>query len=90
MSDPYVSKHALRRYLERAKGLSVAIGSDAEALRILQADGVDLESARREIERATRDAVRVGALLADDGRFRFMLEGRCVKTVIEPIAEPLR
>jgi hypothetical protein len=90
MIDPYVSKHALRRYLERAKGITSPIDGDADALRALQAEGVDLESARREIERATRDAVRVGALLADNGQLRFMLEGRCVKTIIEPIAEPIR
>lgn len=49
MTEPapiYVSKHATRRYLERAKGLSVPGSDDAEALLALERAGADVEGAR--------------------------------------------
>lgn len=78
----YVSKHATRRYLERAKGLSVPGSDDAEALLALERAGADVEGARASVERIATLAISAGAASIKSGGLRYLIKGTCVVSVI--------
>ena len=77
-----VTAHALRRYLERARGLRVKGADDVKALKALKSKGVDLAYARDQIRRATESAAQLGAQSVKCGNIRFLLRGQTVVTVI--------
>lgn len=85
MTEPapiYVSKHATRRYLERAKGLSVPGSDDAEALLALERAGADVEGARALVERIAAPAIAMGAASIRLGKLRYLIKGTCVLSVV--------
>ena len=78
----HVTAHALRRYMERARGLRVRGDDDVKALEALKSKGVDLAYARAEIKRVTENAASLGAQSVKCGNMRFLLRGQTVVTVI--------
>lgn len=78
----YVSKHALRRYLERVKGIKVRGTDDAKALAFLEIGGVDVLKCQHEIRELTRSAIETGAYSVRSGNVRFVIKNRAVLTVL--------
>lgn len=78
----YISNHATRRYLERAKGMFVSIADDTEALKALNQLGADIKGARAEIERIAAPAMAVGAISVRSGKLRYLIKGLCVVSVV--------
>lgn len=82
MTEIYISKQALRRYLERAKGITSPIKDDGEALYALQASDLNLDKIRLEVARATKSAIDSGADSVKVGNLRFIIRGRSVLTAV--------
>lgn len=81
MAEIHVSKHALRRYLERVKGIAVPHADDGVALQSLRARGCDLGAAETAIRAIVAGAVASGASATRARGMRFVIKGQTVVTV---------
>lgn len=84
MADIWVSKHAMRRYIERVKGFSISavITDDSEALRVYELAGVDLRATHGEIQAILGGAADAGATSIKSGGMRYILGGRALMSVV--------
>lgn len=79
---PAVSRHALRRYLERVGGFEIKGVVDGEAVDAFAIKyGVDLKEIEQEIADICAGAVARGASATKRGGFRFVISGRDIITV---------
>jgi hypothetical protein len=78
----YVSKHAIRRYIERVKCVRSAKSDDNAALMSLRDRGYDVGAAEAEIIFLVSDAVKAGAYSVRCANFRFVIRGQTVVSTI--------
>jgi hypothetical protein len=80
---PHVTDHALRRFLERVRGVKIDGAHDGDALKALEAAGaVDLNSVSSEVRKIIERGAAAGACaVLLDGR-RYILRNRTLTTVM--------
>ena len=85
----HVTRHALRRYLERACEFEAPAASDEEALLEFERQGVNLELVKERLAAEAALSARMGCKTHKlPGGNRMVLNGRCAVTVLPPFDPP--